>query len=208
MIVLWTDALIFLLVATLFIFSVLLRNKAHLQRPLQKIACSKTAMISLLVLVFFVLIGLLDSVHFKSNENSTHEIISVLDYWAKPLRNNTEKTYSAPFSAYLYSKETLALPDGSQQWGFPRLKFGGSHLQNPDAELLSDVLEKALSGFCKGVGLVILWVILLAWIFKGRDKNLFKNTTFKAVLLLALKNNSSITITSGLYFFKRASNWS
>ncbi|HIF55062.1 MAG TPA: ABC transporter permease [Methylococcaceae bacterium] len=186
MIVLWTDALIFLLVATLFIFSVLLRNKAHLQRPLQKIACSKTAMISLLVLVFFVLIGLLDSVHFKSNENSTHEIISVLDYWAKPLRNNTEKTYSAPFSAYLYSKETLALPDGSQQWGFPRLKFGGSHLQNPDAELLSDVLEKALSGFCKGVGLVILWVVLLAWIFKGRDKNLFKNTTFKAVLAVFL----------------------
>ncbi len=184
MIILWTDALIFLLVLSLAVLCFLIRNKAHLQRPLKKIAASKTAMISLLVLVFFVLIGLLDSFHFKSKVNHSHEIISLLDYWAAPIRKQSEKTYSAPFSAYLYSKESIALADGSTQWGYPRLKFGGSHLQNPEVELVADVMGKASIGFIKGAGLAFLFYLLLRFFFKNKANNKTAKTVFLVFFLL------------------------
>ena len=98
MIILWTDALIYILVLACLMLSFFIVRKPNYQRPLKKISASKTGMISLVFLLFFIFIGLLDSVHFKETEGRTHEIISLLDYWAKPLRTQTEKTYSAPFS--------------------------------------------------------------------------------------------------------------
>ena len=181
MIVLWTDALIYLLVLTILISGFFISRKPHMQRPLRKIYASKTGMISLVVLIFFIIIGLLDSVHFKSADSRTHEIISVLDYWAKPLRSQGEKTYSAPFSAYLYSKETITLDDGSQQWGYSRLKYGGVHLNDPDVEWAADVLGKTLIGFSKGAGLIILFTVLLWSFFHDRHRALFKDSTAKAV---------------------------
>jgi peptide/nickel transport system permease protein len=202
MIVLWTDALIFLLVLTIFVFAISVRNKAHMQRPLKKIVASKTAMVSLLILVFFVSIGLLDSIHFKSSQTRTHEIISLLDYWATPIREQTEKTYSAPFSAYLYSKEMLSLTDGTTKWGYSRLKYAASHLQNPESDLLLDVLEKALFSFCIGSGLVVLASAFLYFIFKHKYKLSFKNGAIKAtwtVFLMVFSLSYMLVYLSSYY---------
>lgn len=181
MIILWTDALIHLLVFTILCTSFFIAKKPQLQRPLKKVASSKVGMISLLVLVFFIIIGLLDSIHFKSTDTRTREIISVLDYWAKPLRTQSEKTYSAPFSAYLYSKETMVLENGSAQWGYPRLKYGGSHLQNPESEAISDIFSKSVTGFSRGAGLVILFMVLLWSFLHDRHKYLLKGSTAKTL---------------------------
>ncbi len=153
MVVLWTDALIFMLIVVVLGLATYLRGKEHIKRPLQKIARSKVGMASLVVLLFFVLIGLLDSVHFKPASNKSNEIISLLDYWATPLREHGEKTYSAPFATTLYSKEIMTLADGTIQWGYPRLEFGGSHLDDPETQHTSDVLQKAGYGFAQGTGL-------------------------------------------------------
>ncbi len=184
MIILWTDALIFILVLTCLLAGFFIFRKAHFQRPLKKISASKTGMISLLFLLFFIFIGLLDSIHFKVMEGNSNEIISALDYWAKPLRSQGEKTYSAPFSAYLYSKEMIALPDGSHIWGYPRLKFGGSHLENPNEEGLQDVITKAAIGFAKGAGLFILFIVLLWSYLHDRRQYLLKNSTAKALWMV------------------------
>jgi len=153
MVVLWTDALIFMLIVVMLGLATYLRGKEHIKRPLQKIARSKVGMASLVVLLFFVLIGLLDSVHFKPANNKSNEIISLLDYWATPLREHGEKTYSAPFATTLYSKEIMTLADGAIQWGYPRLEFGGSHLDDPETQHIPDVLQKAGYGFAQGTGL-------------------------------------------------------
>ncbi|MDP1773238.1 MAG: ABC transporter permease, partial [Methylobacter sp.] len=146
MIVLWTDALIYLLIAVMLALGLYLRGKEHIKRPLQQISRSKIGMVSLVVLLFFVLIGLFDSVHFKPADDKKNEIISLLDYWATPLREHGEKTYSAPFATTLYSKEMMTLADGFMQWGYPRLEFGGRHLNNPETEKVPDILHKALYG--------------------------------------------------------------
>ena len=160
MIILWTDGLIYLLITIMLALGWHLRGKEHIKRPLQKIAGSKIAIVSLVVLLFFVLIGLLDSVHFKPKNDKKNEIISMLDDWATPLREHGEKTYSAPFAFTLYSKEMIMQTDGSMQWDYPRLEFGGSHLENPETQRIFDILQKTAYGLAQGLGLMGLLLLV------------------------------------------------
>lgn len=181
MIVLWTDALIFLLIFVLLGLAFYLRGKEHIKRPLQKISRSKVGMVSLVVLIFFVLIGLLDSAHFKSSNDKSNEIISLLDYLATPLRKHGEKTYSAPFATTLYSKEIMTLANRTSQWDYPRLQFGGAHLNNAETEKIPDILQKAFYGFAQGAGLFVFFMVLLWSFLKQHHKRLMKSSTAKAV---------------------------
>jgi peptide/nickel transport system permease protein len=141
-------------------------------------------MVSLLVLVFFIAIGLLDSIHFKSSQSNSHEIISLLDYWATPLRTQSEKTYSAPFATHLYSKEIILSQDGASQWAYPRLVYGGAHLQNPAAERFTDIVMKAGIGLAKGAAL-FLAILFVGWASFSAHPTIKLNPVIKAVLLLA-----------------------
>jgi peptide/nickel transport system permease protein len=191
MIVLWTDALIFILVLAVLLLSLSLRKKEHIQQGLHKIASSNIGMVSLVVLLFFVGVGLLDSVHFKSTVDNGGEIISLLDYWAAPLKEHSEKTYSAPFAATLYSKEIINTAAGVPQWDYPRLVFGGRHLQDPASQLMPDVLKKSAVAFAEGsLAASLLAVLLLGARFKihsGKQRFLSASpvgcTVFVIVLL-------------------------
>jgi peptide/nickel transport system permease protein len=189
MVLLWTDALIFILIFALLGLVIYLRGKEHIKRPLQKIAHSKTGMVSLVVLLFFILIGLLDSVHFKPVNTKSNEIISLLDYWATPLREHSEKTYSAPFATTLYSKEIMALADGTTQWGYPRLDFGGNYLDNPETQQLSDVLKKTGYGFVQGaclIGFFLLGYLGINYKAQGKKNQAFVLSSIAKSVLAAL----------------------
>ncbi len=159
MILLWTDTLILLLLLASIGIVFYLRDKEHIQRPLNKIARSKVGMVSLVVLMFFLLVGLLDSIHFKSNQENNNEIISLLDYCATPLREHAEKTYSAPFATVLYSKE-MVVRDGTMQWSYPRLVYGGNHLVDPEKDQPLDLLLKAGVGIMLGLAFFAVLVLL------------------------------------------------
>ena len=168
-VILWTDALIYVLVAVIIIFALHVRRNEHLLVPWRRVGRSASGMAALTVLIFFIAIGLLDSVHLRpavENSNSANgekaysvEVLSMLDVIAAPLRARVEKTYSAPFAAYLYARETVELPDGRQVREFPRLEFGGAHLQDPETQLVADVARKAGAG--GGLGL-LLWCVVVA----------------------------------------------
>lgn len=172
MIILWTDGLVFALIFSILALGFALRGKEHLQRPLHTIANNKVGMVSLVVLVFFVLIGLLDSVHFKQ-QGAGNEIISALDYWATPLRTHSEKTYSAPFATHLFSKEMMTQADGSMQWGYPRLQFGGQHLKD-DSDKLADILQKTAVAVFQGV-VCFMAFMLVYWMI---SKNKVQDSSF------------------------------
>jgi peptide/nickel transport system permease protein len=202
MIILWTDALIFLLIAAMLMLGFYLRGKEYIKRPLQQIARSKVGMVSLTVLIFFVLVGLLDSIHFKPSEGRGNEIISALDYWATPLREHGEKTYSAPFAVYLYSKEMMTMADGTEQWGYPRLQFGGAHLADPETEYVPDVLKKALYGWLQGAGLALFFMILLASLLREQRTRFLMSPTAKAVwtvVFLIVSVNYMLVYLSSYY---------
>ena len=120
-VILATDALVFLLIALGLVFGYIARGKEHLREPWSRIARSPVGMGALVVLGAFVVIGILDSIHYHprlpaSEENSTsaysNEILSLFDNLVTPLRQRQEKTYSAPFATHLYAKENIELPDG------------------------------------------------------------------------------------------------
>lgn len=184
MVVLWTDALIYLLLLSLLGLGFYLRGKEHIKRPLQAISNSKVGMVSLVVLLFFVMIGLLDSIHFVPANSKNNEVISLLDHWATPLREHGEKTYSAPFATTLYSKEMQTLPNGTSQFSYPRLTFGGSHLKEPATQKLPDIIEKVEYGLMQSLRLMGLFIALL---FFTKKLDWFKHhATAKTVCSVAL----------------------
>jgi peptide/nickel transport system permease protein len=161
---LWTDALVFVLLAAVAALVWHVRRHEHLAAPWRKVARSSSGMAAATVLAVFVVIGIVDSLHYRPavgvKDGKTVyavEVLSVLDAIAAPLRARREKTYSAPLATHLYSKETMELPDGRQAREFPRLKHGGSHLKNPETDLLPDIARRVLWGFAAGA---MLWIVL------------------------------------------------
>ncbi|SOD39787.1 ABC transporter permease [Nitrosovibrio sp. Nv4] len=166
-VILWTDALVYLLVAAVILFAWYVWRNEHLWAPWRRVGHSASGMAALTVLVFFVIIGLLDTVHLRpAVENDSGgetvysvEVLSLFDVIATPLRTQVEKTYSAPFAAHLYARETIEHPGGGQTREFPRLKFGAAHLQNPEAQLATDIAWRAAAG--GGLGL-FFWCLIVA----------------------------------------------
>ncbi len=168
-VILWTDALIYLLLAAGIAFAIYAGRHGHVLASWRNVAHSASGMSALTVLLCFILIGLLDTVHFRPRlEQSVQggekqaystEVLSLLDLLAAPLRTQTEKTYSAPLSACLYARETITTPDGKQIRDFARLVHGGAHLHHPETELARDVLWRSVSGICAGL---LVWAGLVA----------------------------------------------
>ena len=172
-VILWTDALVFLLTLVVIVFILYARRKPHIATPWKRVFTGRIAAASAVVLLAFVLTGLLDSLHFRlpldgnGKEGEVHyavEMLSVLDVLAGPLRTQVEKTYSAPFATRLYARETVELDDGSEVRTYPPLQYGGAHLAASGMSKTTDILQRslrALAGAMLG-GVMLLW-LLSAW---------------------------------------------
>ena len=163
---LWTDMLIFLLLAAVVGFVLFARRREHLRAPWRQVGRSPIAMASLVVLAGFVSIGLLDSMHYRPSlpasaqgtpAGYSTEILSVFDALVVHLRDMEEKTYSAPFATHLFVKETVEATDGRVQRTYPRLVHGGSHLADPHGDRLADIVTTALRAAIAGL---LLWLAL------------------------------------------------
>lgn len=167
-IILWTDALIYLLVVFVLCFIRYVRHHEHMLVPWKRVGHSISGMSSLTVLLFFLIVGLLDTVHFRpalehrnaeGNAVYSVEVLSLLDVLVTPLRIHVEKTYSAPLATHLYAKETFELPGGGQVRTFARLQYGGAHLQDPQTEHHSDIALRSAKGLALGL---VIWSMLTA----------------------------------------------
>lgn len=166
-VILWTDAMIFLLLATVFAAAWWIRKRPHLVLPWKRVAQSSVGMVSLLLLSLFVLVGVLDTLHFraalpeKSNGQTVYsaDVLSVFDVLAKDLKSRNEKTYSAPLATYLYAKESIEMPNGKVLRDYPRLRYGGAHLADPQRELSSDVLTRTAIGTLEGLLVGVLLIV-------------------------------------------------
>ncbi len=145
-------------------------------------------MVSMVILLFFLTIGLLDSIHFKSKQQNSNEIISLLDTFTKQLKEHTEKTYSAPFAATLYSKEMAPGSNGQITWSYPRLQYGGEHLLNPEQDIAMDVITKTALGLFKGsllfFALMCLWFGLSKLLVGGYPRFFALNSVLLALFIL------------------------
>ena len=164
-VILWTDALVWLLVAIIAGTAWYVRSQPHLILAWRRVLQSGPGVSALMVLGAFIVVGLADSIHYrpvlpvKAGQAAAYsaEVLSLLDAAAQPLRARVERTYSAPFATRAYQRETLERPgpDGKpeQVREYPRLAFGGVHLKN-EGERGRDILARALPA---AVLALILW---------------------------------------------------
>lgn len=168
-----TDALIFLLLCMVIIFVLYARKQEHLRAPWREVIKRPMAMSSAVVLSLFVLIGLLDSLHFHPKLENTeeslvqktqysNEILSVLDVMLTDIREQTERTYSAPLATHAYAKELIEPKYGVPYRDYPRLKYGGAHLDNVEKEYAWDVFIKIVLGSFFGKIIAFLFLLLLS----------------------------------------------
>jgi len=169
-VILWTDALIFALLAVVLVLVWAIRRQEHLLAPWRRVAQRPMAMGAALVLAVFVVIGLLDSLHYRAQladspadrPQYSVEVLSVFDALVGELRTRQEKTYSAPLAMQLYAKEFIER-NGVTVRDYPRLRYGGAHLKHAD-ERVPDLAWRSLTGLAQGLmASVLLFGLLAAW---------------------------------------------
>ena len=154
---LWTDVLLWLLIAAVACYAWYCARRPHLAAPWRRVFQSKAAMVCSVVLACFVILGFLDSLHYRprleGGQGYSPEVLSVLDLALKPLRERRERTYSAPLATRLYAKEQMQI-DGKMVRDFPRLAHGGAHLKD-EAQRPRDIAGRiALGLLCAAVAAV------------------------------------------------------
>ncbi len=169
-VILWTDALIFALLVAVLTLVWFIRRHEHLRAPWKHVAQRPMAMGAALVLGAFVVIGLLDSLHYRERladspadaPQYSVEVLSVFDALVSGLRTRQEKTYSAPLAMQLYAKEFIQR-DGETVRDHPRLQYGGAHLTHAD-ERGPDITRRTLVGLAQGLAVsLLLFGLLAAW---------------------------------------------
>jgi peptide/nickel transport system permease protein len=160
-----TDVLLWVLVTAAAGYAWYCARRPHLAAPWKRVFQSKAAIVSSVVLAAYLVVGLADSLHFRprlervaatSEEAYSPEVLSPLDLALGHLRQRREKTYSAPLATRLYAKEQIELPDGKQVRDFPRLRYGGAHLED-EARALADIAVLSLQGLVAGA---LVWALL------------------------------------------------
>ncbi|NCN96210.1 MAG: ABC transporter permease, partial [Rhodoferax sp.] len=164
-----TDLALYLQLAVIAFYIWHASRTPTLRQTWQHVLHDAAAMSAGVVLLLFVLIAVLDSVHFRpllppvpgaaADAGSAYSTrtLSVLDVLLAGPREAREKTYSVPLGTHQFSKESI-LVDGKSIRDFPRLKFGGGHLKDAYNDRACDITFKSILGLLTGAV-----VALLAW---------------------------------------------
>lgn len=182
-VLLWTDLLLFVLVACALLMVLHVRRHEPLRAAWRKVGQRPVGMAAATVLLAFVVVGVLDSVHYRPLLPAVEgrvddapvyssEVLSALDAVLAPLRLRTEKTYSAPFGRTLYQRETVELPEGGQARIYPPLQYGGIHLE-PGESVTVDVFAQlsAAAGYSSLV-LVLLFAVTTIGVARAQGRGL------------------------------------
>ena len=150
-----TDIFFYIIFFSLILYIYYVRKTPDLKQTWQYVFRNKTGIISVVVLSFFMITALLDSIHIKDkvyNEDKeeyiySQEIKSILDIILLPIHKNTEKSYSSPFSSHLYSKETVKIDNKIEKRIYPKLLFKGNHNKYSEDNFNNIFLTSLLSIF-------------------------------------------------------------
>jgi peptide/nickel transport system permease protein len=202
-VILWTDAMIFILLVAGGAGAWWIRQRPHLILPWLRVAQSKVGMVSLLILSLFLVIGLLDSLHYRAalpdkNNGQTiysSEVLSTFDALVSGLRSHPEKTYSAPLAMHLYAKESIETPDGKVLRDYPRLRFGGAHLVD-ESMRDADIMHRILLGALKGA---VLAGLLIALFRRAFVHNKVVRAMLLSALLLAVCGGAVVNLASAYH---------
>jgi peptide/nickel transport system permease protein len=169
-----TDVVLYLLLVAIGFYVWHALRTPTLRQTWRTVVRDPAAMSAAVILGVFLLISILDSIHFRpllrpaagaapdAAPAYSTQTLSVVDALLAGPRESREKTYSIPLGTHQYSKESL-LVDGKTVRDYPRLQFGGTHLGNADGDWIGDVATRSAAGIAAG-GIVaaLVWTIVAA----------------------------------------------
>ncbi|NBU00785.1 MAG: ABC transporter permease [Betaproteobacteria bacterium] len=181
-----TDWLIWAVVAAIVVAVLRLRNQAMLMQNWQKVFLRPSAMVSGVVLACFVIIALMDSIRWSDPSKPGTNALSVLDHVLAPLVQARERRYSAPLAYLSFRKESIER-DGKTLRDYPRLKFGGAHL---DDWVLGRLLRQSIYPWRSAFACFSLILLLSLWAaeLSAAYHVLGTDRTGNSVLWMALKS--------------------
>ena len=168
-VVLWTDAVVFLVLFVSLLYAWKVRRTPHLAETWRKAFASPTGTGAATVLALFMIIGLLDSVHYRpllpgapgNAPAYASETRSLLDNLLARQAEGKERSYSAPLAYASHEKEAVN-DGGTTKRVYPRLLNAGTHLANPESEWSMDVTMRAVLGAF--AGFVVAGLVTYGWI--------------------------------------------
>jgi peptide/nickel transport system permease protein len=168
-VLLWTDAVLFALLAAFVAYVWHARRDPNLRATWRKVFTDAPSMCSALVLGAFLVVTVLDSVHFRpalARAPGTPvaydtRTLSLLDTALAGLVRSREASYSLPLATRGFLKETRETGASSERV-FPRLAHGGAHLADPDRDWAPDVLARAALGAAGGLAVAALALLAAA----------------------------------------------
>lgn len=164
-VILATDLIVYFLVGSIIYFAVIARREGTARAAWRELKKNRLAIVCMMILGLYVGVALSDSIRYRvpvTNDNGnaargadgsiiwSPQALSLLDRALTEMRQNTEKTYSAPFATRLFAKESVQMPDGSAVRDYPPLKYPGSHWLGTD-KVGNDILFTALKGVRTGI---------------------------------------------------------
>lgn len=200
--ILWTDGLLYVLLSMLLLFVWRVMTYMPLRIQMAGVLSRPINLAALYVLILYLLVGTLDSIHFEVNDKALQSkyqqsTISLLDKIVYSALIQQEETYSAPFATKSFSKENIITESGEVTHDYVDLKFSGRHLSDSvtlEQDLWARLLHYSLQALIlSAVFFVILSVIIsikykitienfISQVFRGKRK--FPYRTFLSLLFL------------------------
>ena len=176
-VLLWSDTLVYLMVAALVGFVVSIRRNPETCARWREVFATRLGMVTFVIIMGYVSIALLDSLHFRKalppTEGHTNQqvfysnqVYSVLDLMLGEMGENDERTYSAPFALKSFVKENQHTDDGGMVRDYPDLKHAGSHLATAD-DKTGDIASNSLIALGKGLFISAI-LIGLHWLWRRK----------------------------------------
>ena len=190
-VVLWSDAAIWLLVAAIAVYAVVVVRNANLRASWRRVFLDAPAFASAVVLLLCIGVTLLDSLHYRPRLPPTPgapagavvydaRTLSALDAALSGLIASREATYSIPLAAHGFTKESVVVA-GEARRVAPRLVSGGAHLADPDRDAAADIARRAAIGLVAGLA-AALAVAALAVLAIARSGSAPFGATFRAIV--------------------------
>lgn len=162
---LWTDIMVWFLVVSLSLWGRVVARSPQIREQWHMIFRSKVAMVSAIVLLFYLAIALLDSVHLRLSaapeeavQNDTihyqGEMVSLLDMIFSHTADRTERTYSEPFATQEYAKSIVVNENGVTKQVHLPLKYVGT-----GDDIASRSIPALLAGMLGGGSLIALHML-------------------------------------------------
>ncbi|WP_088280699.1 ABC transporter permease [Ideonella sp. A 288] len=171
-VLLWTDAALWAMFASIAGYAWRVSRHDHLRATWRKVLLDPAALCAGLVLLAFMLLTAIDSVHFRRAlpaeasrpggqvfyDSRTESLLDLVLARQLAMR---ETSYSAPLAYRGITKETVTR-DGQTLRELPRLLHGGAHLTDPEREWRADVATRAGVGLLGGLALAMVAAAVVA----------------------------------------------